>query len=85
MESSSPPEVTSNSQQHNTSSKSQKHNTGSVNDQKMNDTEDNVEENSHFERKKGAKASPVWEDFKEVMIFDGTIKSECIHFKSRLS
>ena len=43
------------------------------------------EETSEFESKKRQKTSPVWAEFKVVVVPDGSEKSECIHCKAKLS
>ncbi|KAL4566642.1 hypothetical protein LXL04_030762 [Taraxacum kok-saghyz] len=56
----------------------QQHNTSTA-------EEHEEEGSSHFQRKKRAKTSAVWDDFKEVTMPDKTIKLECVRCKSKLA
>ncbi|XP_031266691.1 zinc finger BED domain-containing protein RICESLEEPER 2-like [Pistacia vera] len=45
----------------------------------------NEEQVNHFQRKKRPKTSAVWNEFKEVVLPDGSTKGECIHCKAKLA
>ena len=46
--------------------------------------EEEIVENP-FEKKKRKRTSKVWDEFKEVVLPDGSKKAECVHCKSILS
>ncbi|WCJ40039.1 hypothetical protein M5689_020976 [Euphorbia peplus] len=45
----------------------------------------NEQEVNLFEKKKMKKTSPVWDEFKEVKLSDGTIRFECTHCKAQMA
>nr|KAJ0219907.1 hypothetical protein LSAT_V11C200100330 [Lactuca sativa] len=81
MESNTPSDISS-------APNSQQENDGLVNDRNTHSTnnEENADEgSSHFQKKKRLKTSPVWADFTEVKMPDGTMKAQCRFCKGRLA
>nr|KAJ0212044.1 hypothetical protein LSAT_V11C400164530 [Lactuca sativa] len=81
MESNTPSDISS-------APNSQQENDGLVNDRNTHSTnnEENADEgSSHFQKKKRPKTSPVWADFTEVKMPDGTMKAQCRFCKGRLA
>ncbi|KAL8534712.1 hypothetical protein ACS0TY_010665 [Phlomoides rotata] len=49
------------------------------------ETNEQDDEVNPFSAKKRQKTSKVWDDFKEITLLNGTVKAECIHYKTQLT